>query len=196
LATNINESFVPKINKIKDEVNNTAEDINTKHQEVVEKEALINPHYDAIENINENINVVNAVNENIEDINAVNLNKQNIDKAVENESSILVTAQNIEDIKTTAQNIEDIKSSVRNADTASQAAAVAVKAKEIVMGAVAALPEGTINDETVSNTDTYSSQEIEKKLANFSTGEIMCVGAAAMHDTNSFTVGATASQMI
>jgi len=81
LATNINESFVPKINKIKDEVNNTAEDINTKHQEVVE------------------------------------------------------------------------------------ASQITVAAKEKVLGVVSILPEGTVNDKTISAADTYSSQEIESKLS-------------------------------
>jgi len=61
-------SVINSMNAAIDEQNNVNEDITTKHNTVVEKEALINPHYSAIDIVANNIVSINNVVTNMTEI--------------------------------------------------------------------------------------------------------------------------------
>jgi hypothetical protein len=116
-----NNEWVPDVNAtssaldtFKTEANALAIAVNNDKDIVVEKEALVNPHYVAIDTIYSNIDNINAVNTNESNINAVNANESNININATNIDDINTASTNIADISTTATNIDDIVTAANN----------------------------------------------------------------------------------
>ena len=72
----INASFVPQNNAVITSINTWATEANTLRDEISEKEALVSPHYDAIDNVSNNIANINSVANNETNINNAEANAQ------------------------------------------------------------------------------------------------------------------------
>jgi hypothetical protein len=106
--------LIPQLNTFGDEANALAASISDDKDIIVEKEALVNPHYVAIDNIYSNIGNINDVNSNESNINAVQANESNINTNATNIADINTNATNITSISTAATNIGDIVTAANN----------------------------------------------------------------------------------
>lgn len=114
MATELN-TFATQTNAVRDEVI-ANKDI------VVAKEALVSPHYSAIDTVSENIASINANATNIANINTVSANISNINNVESNISNVNTVASNIPNISIVVANIVDIQNAEENAQIAAQSA--------------------------------------------------------------------------
>ena len=163
---------VDEINTIATQINSTSTDINTKHDTVVAKEALVNPHYTAIESVYSNISDVNTTSANISNINTTAVSIDNINTTATNIASVNTVATDIANLYAISSNIAEILLADDNAATATTQAGIAttqaVIATEqavIATSVVASIPDGSINDSITTLTDAWSSTKISEDLA-------------------------------
>jgi len=145
------DSAITAINTLSSELKESAQQVAQDKNTVVEKEALINPHYSAIQTIHDNIEILNSVDANEENINLIVLSMNDIKNAGTN-IQLAIDAKN---------KAQEIAQDVSNVLTTAKA-----EAELIIDSATNALPQGSINDLTSSKTTVYSSEEMENKLAN------------------------------
>jgi len=111
------DGFVDEINDVSGEINTVASDIDTKHGTVVAKEALMNPHYDAIDAVSANETNVNIVATDIANINLVGAGIDDVttlaDDLNEAVSEIETVAANIDGTNT----IETVGLDLQGTDT-------------------------------------------------------------------------------
>lgn len=108
MFTEINENFIPKLNTLKTQLNTTIEDITAKHNTVVEKEALMNPHYNAINGVNQNKTNINAVaDEIVPNITQILLADQNAQTATQKAQEAAQSAEAAQNAKNEAEAIFD-----------------------------------------------------------------------------------------
>jgi len=125
------DNTVSELNAFKEQANNLRIEVNSTRDTVVEKEALINPHYSTIDSvgnniddiidINDNISIISNVNNNIDNIATVNINIDNIITTSNNIENVNKVSNNINSITTATDNIDLISASTQNAQNAQDA---------------------------------------------------------------------------
>jgi len=91
-------------------------DIVTKHANVAEKEALMNPHYTAIDGVYNNAANVTSVANNEDNINSVKENEANIDIIADNKENVINIGSNIEKVITVSESIDNVSLVSANID--------------------------------------------------------------------------------
>jgi len=92
-------------------------DIVIKHDNVVAKEALMNPHYVAIDAVYSNESNINAVANNEVNISLVGENKDNIDTVAENDANVSFVGTSIDDVNSVASSIDNVNTLVSNIES-------------------------------------------------------------------------------
>ena len=87
--------FKNQANNLSIEVNNKEANVVSKHDVVVAKEALMNPHYAAIDNVSTNMTKVSNLDNNMAKISTVDTNIVKIVSVADNEANINIVATNI-----------------------------------------------------------------------------------------------------
>lgn len=156
---------VIELNTVISQTNTTIGQINTAVDTVVAKEALMSPHYTAIESVYANEANINAVNDNsininkvasnATNINAVNANKTNIDAVALNEINIDAVATN----ETNINNVSTNMPKITNVDT--NMSDINLVADAIAGGTLPTI----IDDISPSTLKTYSSSKIESEIS-------------------------------
>ena len=101
------------------EQNNVSADITTKHDEVVAKEALMNPHYTAIDTVNTNISAVETVSSNITNVNAVGGSISDVNAVapkITDVSTVAGSITNVNAIVNDLTNIDNVAGDLINID--------------------------------------------------------------------------------
>lgn len=100
--------FSKKMNNLSAEITSTAKQMSDNKDVVVEKEALIAPHYTAIEAVYENATNINATAGSLLDLKTVADSIMKVNSVATDIEKVSTTAQSIEDINTVAQNMQEI----------------------------------------------------------------------------------------
>lgn len=165
-ATNdhLANTTVTEINTVISQTNITIGQINTAVDTVVAKEALVNPHYTAIDAVYANEDNINAVNDNATNINAVASNSTNINSVNANKTNIDLVASN----ETIINNVSSNMAKITNLDTnMSDINNLDTNMSDIVLVSDA-IQSGTlptiINDSTISIISTWSSDKIDDEI--------------------------------
>ncbi|NOQ31520.1 MAG: hypothetical protein GQ570_10385 [Helicobacteraceae bacterium] len=187
-----------QLNGLRTQANALSTDLNAKSELVVEKEALMSPHYDAIEAVNSNANNVNLVALGMDNINTVAVDIVKITTAAndlnEAVSEIDVVATNIDTINSIGLNIANIISVSENQTNINVVAAaissILVVAADITnINTIAEQINSMLNDYyTKAQTDAKIDEKIaQKQIAQpaFSMSQII--------DENTFEVVAVIS---
>lgn len=102
------DNTVEELNTFKDQTNTLRIEVNNTRDTIVEKEALVSPHYTTIDTVSNNIDNITTVNQNINTIENVNNNIDNITTVNNNIDDIIVTSNNITDVNTVGSNIANV----------------------------------------------------------------------------------------